>query len=87
MIRNGTGSAFMGKLAAELERRLGEKASATVANVIPLSVDGGPDDDPDNDVLTRLKQDIAKARGRSVFVETTAAGYGEGMNAVPRQDW
>ena len=76
-----------GKLAAAIEKRLGEEASAPVANVVPLPVDGGPDDDEANDVLSALKKDIRNAAGKTVFVETTASGFGEGMAAAPRQDW
>ena len=75
-----------GKLAAAIEKRLGEEASAPVANVVPMPQDGG---DPDDETgkLAMLKKDLANAKGRNVFVETTAAGYGEGMAAAPREDW
>ena len=74
-----------GTLAANLEQRLGEEAGGTVAHVLPVPQDGGTgkDDDP----LAPLKRDIAAAKGRTVLVETTSAGWGEGRMSAPQRDW
>ena len=74
-----------GKLASFLEKRLGEEAGSAVGSLIPIPPDGG--DGSNNDVLKTLKSDIASARGRTMLVETTAAGWGEGQGSAPRRDW
>jgi len=74
-----------GTLAANLEKRLGEEAGGTVAHVMPIPQDGG--DGSDDDPLKGLKADIAAAQGRTVLVETTSAGWGEGRMAAPAHDW
>ena len=74
-----------GKLAAALEKRLGEEASAPVGNLLPVPQDGG--DGSEGDSLANLKGDLREARGRTLLVPTTAEGWGEGMAAAPRQDW
>ena len=74
-----------GTLAANLETRLGEEAGAPVAHLLPVPPDGG--DGGDDDPLASLKTDLATAKGKSVLVETTAAGFGEGRQAAPMEDW
>ena len=74
-----------GTLAANLEQRLAEEAGAVVAHVVPVPQDGG--DGEDEDPLRELKADVAKARGGSMLVETTAAGWGEGKASAPQADW
>lgn len=74
-----------GVLAANLEKRLGEEAGGPVAHVLPIPQDGG--DGEDDDPLAMLKADIAKAKGKTILAETTAAGWGEGMSGAPRSDW
>ena len=70
-----------GTLAANLEARLGEEAGGAVAHLLPVPADGG--DGGDDDPLAMLKADIASGRGRTLLVETTAAGWGEGRAAAP----
>ena len=74
-----------GTLAANLEQRLGEEASGSVARLIPVPQDGG--DSGDDDPLAKLKADIARGKGRALLVETTAAAWGEGKAAAPQSDW
>ena len=75
-----------GTLAANLETRLGEEAGGAVGHVIPYP--SGPDDpDEEDDPLTKLRTDIAAAKGRTLLAETTAAGGGEGRIAAPQSDW
>ena len=74
-----------GKLAAALELRLGEEAAAPVGRLLPIPDVAG--DEPDSGPLAKLREDLRNARGRTLLVPTTAAGFGEGMAAAPRQDW
>ena len=74
-----------GTLAANLEARLGEEAGGPVGHLLPVPQDGG--DGGDEDPLASLKADLAKGRGRTMLVETTSAGFGEGRMAAPQEDW
>lgn len=74
-----------GTLAGRLESSLAAEARAAPAQLLPVPQDGG--DGGDDDPLKTLKSDIAKAEGRSVFVETTAAGWGAGQGGAPVRDW
>ena len=78
-----------GKLAASLEKRLGEELSGLVARVIPLPQSPDEDDENETDPSPRdvLKKDISKSKGETFFVETTNSGWGEGQVAAPQQDW
>ena len=71
----------------EAERSLADEASGPIAQILPIpdGQDGG--DGSDDDPLAMLKADIAKARGKALLLETTAAGFGEGMSSAPRRDW
>ena len=72
-------------LAAGLEQRLGEEAAAPTAHLVPIPQDGGAGET--DDPLVSLKADIAGARGRTLLVETTASGWGEGKSAAPAGDY
>ena len=78
-----------GKLHSSVEDALADEAGGTRGHVLP--VPAGPDadggDDGTDDPNAALRADIEALRGRTVMVETTAAGWGEGMNAAPRADW
>ena len=74
-----------GTLAANLETRLGEEAGGPVGHLLPIPADGG--DGGDDDPQAALKRDLAAGRGRTMLVETTSAGYGEGKAAAPAEDW
>ena len=73
------------KLQAEAERSLADEAAGPIAQILSIPQEGG--DDEDGDPLTLLKADIRNARGRALLLETTAAGWGEGMASSPRRDW
>ena len=74
------------RLQGEVERSLADEAAGPLAQLIALPQ--GPDDpDSDDDPLTPIRADIAKARGRALLVETTAAGWGEGRGSAPMGDW
>ena len=81
----GTGplkwASLTARLQSETERSLADEAKGPLANIIPIPSDGGGDE------LAKLKTDIKAARGKAAFVETTAAGWGEGMSGAPRKDW
>ena len=78
-----------GKLHANLEDSLADEAGGTRGHVLP--VPAGPDADGDaddtEDPNAQLRKDVASLRGKTVMVETTAAGWGEGMAAAPAADW
>ena len=74
-----------GTLAANLVTRLGEEAGGSVGHVMPYPADGG--DGGDDDPLASLKRDLAAGRGKTMLVETTSAGLGEGRAAAPARDW
>ena len=77
-----------GALAANLEQRLGEEAGQPVGAFLPLPFEsGGAGDDDDDDRQAILRRDVAMAKGRQVFVETTAAGHDQGRVAAPQKDW
>ena len=72
-------------LAANLELRLGEEAGGAVAHLLAIPSDGG--DGGADDPLAELKSDIRAGKGKTLLVETTAAGFGEGRSASPKRDW
>ena len=73
------------RLSSELERSLADEAQGPLANLLAIPADGG--DGTDADPLKQLKLDIKSARGKALFVETTAGGWGEGRAAAPMSDW
>ena len=77
------------KLQGEAERSLGDELGGPVAQLLAIPQDGGDGKDG-VDPLAPLKKDIATARGKALFVETTSAGWGEGRQAAPgngNRDW
>ena len=73
------------RLQSETERSLADEAGGPLAQLIAIPQDGG--DGSDDDPLAMLKADITKARGKALFVETSAAGWGEGKASAPQRDW
>ena len=74
-----------GVLLSNIEKRLGQEAGGPVGHLIPIPQDGG--DGEDGDPLATLKQTVGKLAGKVALVETTAAGWGEGLTGAPRTDW
>ena len=73
------------RLQSETERSLADEAAGPLAQLLAIPQDGG--DGEDGDPLKSLKADMKGARGKALLVETTAAGWGEGMASAPRRDW
>lgn len=76
-----------GKLAGNLEAKLTEEAGGAVGHFLPVPADGGDNEDEDSDPLAAFKADIRAAKGRTMVVETTAAGWGEGRSSAPLGDY
>ena len=77
-----------GMLAAWLERRMGEEASAAAGHVLPVPDRHGDHGDGEtSDPLHDLKNDLAKIAGKTLLVETTSAAWGDGRPAAPMGDW
>lgn len=74
-----------GRLMAAVEGHLADEATTPRGYVMPLPM--GNEDDEEDDPLAGMKAEMLKLRGKLGFVETTAAGYGEGRGAAPAQDW
>ena len=55
-----------------------------MGHLLPIPSDGG---DGSDDPLAMLKADMAAAKGRTLLTETTSAGWGEGRQAAPAEDW
>ena len=73
------------RLQSETERSLADEAGGPLAQLIAIPQDGG--DGSGDDPLAAMKGDIARARGKALFVETAAAGWGEGRASAPQRDW
>ena len=77
-----------GTLAGFLEQRLGEEASAAVGSLLPVPDQAGAEGGDDaTDPLAGLKGDMKSARGKTLFVESMAAGWGDGRTAAPQAEW
>ena len=73
------------RLQSESERSLADEAQGPLAQLLAIPRDGG--DDSTDDPLKMLRADIKAARGKALFIETTAAGWGEGKASAPQRDW
>ena len=73
------------RLQSETERSLADEAGGPLAQLLAVPQDGGTDSE--TDPLAELRADIRRARGKALLMETTAAGWGEGVSASPRRDW
>ena len=75
------------RLQSETERALADESSGPIAQLIPIpdGSDGG--DDGEGDPLAPLKADVRAARGRALFLETVAAGWGTGRASAPTKDY
>ena len=76
-----------GRLNAAAERSLADEAGGPVAQLLTIPEGQAGDDDDDGDPLATLRTAIAGARGKSLLLETTASGYGEGKAGAPARDW
>ena len=83
-------AATTAKLAAQAERSLADEAGGPIAQLLTLADGAGGSGAADSeaaDPLAKIKADIAGARGRAAFVESTGDAWGEGRDAAPRRDW
>ena len=85
-------STLTGRLHGAVEDALADEASGTRGHVLPMpqGPDAGDEVDADGnpvDPQAGLRADIKALRGKTVLVETTSAGWGEGAGAAPRHDW
>ena len=81
-----------GRLHAATEDALADEAGGTRGHVPPMpqGPDAGDEVNADGnpvDPHADLRRDVANLRGKTVLVETTAAGWGEGPSAAPQHDW
>ena len=76
-----------GRLAANLELRLGEEAGASVGYLFTFPQAPKRGDSDADDQTKALRADIRSGKGRHLLVQTTAAGLGEGRQAAPAKDW
>ena len=70
------------RAAAEAEKSLGDEASGPTAQLFAVP-DGHGGDDAE---FGGLRDEIAKARGKALLVETTQGGYGD-RGGAPARDW
>ena len=69
------------KMNSETTRVLGDESSGPISQILPLPV--GAEDES----VALLKSDIRNSRGKVLFPETAAAGFGEGKAAAPQRDF
>ena len=79
-------AALSGTLHAGTVAALTADMQAASAYAVPMPPGETPADEAD-DPLAGLKAAVVKARGKSVFVETTASSFGGDTRDAPRQDW
>ena len=70
-----------------IERQLRGEARSKSGYILPTPDVGdrsqGPDDDGATDPLTKLREDLAAAEGRTLIAPSMAAGYGAGPGVAP----
>ena len=76
-----------GRLNAAAERSLADEAGGPVAQILTVPEGQAGDDDDEGDPLATLRAAIAGARGKSLLLETTQSGFGEGKAGAPARDW
>ena len=76
-------------LLGNLEKRLSEETGGIVGNLLPLPSDPAPAevDGEEVDAYEGLRKTLKTLKGKTALVETTAGGYGEGVNTAPRKDY
>ena len=77
------------RLQSEAERSIADEAQGVLAQLMSVPESGakvGPDGEV-TDPTAKLRADLASARGKTAFVETTAGGWGGGRGEAPRSDW
>ena len=75
-----------GRLASNLETKLGDEMSGPVGYVLPIPIDSAKKDD-DSGPLDALRADIKNLRGQTVMIESVNNGWSEGKSGAPQKDW
>ena len=75
------------RLQSEAERSLADEAAGPLAQILTVPEGQDVDSDDGSDPLAKLRAGIAAARGKSLLLETTASGFGEGRPNAPQRDW
>ena len=79
-------AAASGALHSGVTNALRSDMRAAAGTVIPMPPGETPED-PENDPLSALKTALTEAKGKSVFVESTAGAGGHDFRDRPSQDW
>ena len=79
-------AALSGELHAGVTAALTADTKAAAGTVIPMPPGENADDEGD-DPLAGLKGALTRARGKSVFVESTRGAFGADHRDAPREDW
>lgn len=66
---------------ANLEKDLTEESSGTRGYVLPVPAG------TDKSTANQLKADLANLQGKTTLVESTASGFGQGLDKAPAKDW
>ena len=76
-------ASIAGRLNAETDNTLASESGGPMANLLPIPVDG---QDP---TVTALREDIAKAKGKALTVESTTGDWNDpkGGRSAVRFDW
>ena len=77
------------KLAGAIEAALADEAGGARGNLLPVPSAGTAEDpdNPDDDFLAKLRAQLAALKGKTLAIETTAGGFGDGADSAPRRDW
>lgn len=77
-------------LHANTEHRLGQETGAPVASLFSVPEERGGDASAEDDATDpnwQIKAKLRKATGEPLILESTAAGFGDGPDSAPPQDW
>ena len=75
------------RLGAATEQSLGNEASGPVAKILPMPLDPKAGTEGEDSPFDQLKAQVAKARGKAVFVESTRDSFGQAAMTPPKHDW
>lgn len=73
---------FSASALANLERSFSDEASGPTGQVLPAPIGGLSENQIDN-----IRHDIGVLKGKTILVESMAAGFGDGRSNAPQGDW